>query len=261
MQQRVRIPSPGFFGLTALWTGGLVALAMVNQVAWDILRTGSLHLAELLSQVPAWIGLVLPFVVFAGGLAAAGLSTSSVAKRAVLLALLSYGLLAYASPMAQYRAWASAGVDVAALHPFGPETPGGIRARRSAVEADPPEVFSFRTSRPLERPPNWLTYLLHSSIALAGFAVLSALLGQRARMLTTGLSPPWRRLAHWALGLASGALFFGVVLGGGEWVRAHPSRSGMLGAWLPLLVPLVTLAVLEIQRRTRGRRYRGKGGA
>jgi len=261
MQQRVRVPRPGFFGLTALWTGGLVALAMVNQAAGDILRTGSLHPAELLSQVPAWIGLVLPFAAFAGGLTAAGLSTSSVVKRAVLLALLSYGLMAYASPRAQYRARASAGVDVAALHPFGPETPEGIRARRSAVEADPPEAFSFRTSRPLERPPNWLTYLLHSSIALAGFAVLSALLGQRARMLTRGLSPPWRRLAHWALGLASGVLFFGVVLGGGEWVRAHPSRSGVLGAWLPLLVPLVALALLEIQRRTRGRSYRGRGGA
>ena len=72
------------------------------------------------------------------------------------------------------------------------------QAAPAAVEADPPERYTFRIDRPLEQPPNWLTYLLHSVLAIAFYSVFAALLGHLSGKLTTGLSPPNRRNARWA---------------------------------------------------------------
>ena len=138
-----------------------------------------------------------------------------------------------------------------ALYPFGPPTPGGLLAHRSAIEADPPETYNFRVDSPLSRPPNWLTYLFHSVIALAFYSVFAVLLGHRSGKLTTGLSPPDRRNARWALGLVGAIAFFVAEAAGGEWVRADPSNSGVLGAWFPMVVPVVELGVLVVLARVR----------
>jgi len=119
--------------------------------------------------------------------------------------------------------------------------------------ADPPGKFSLHIDRPLEQPPNWLTYRIHSPVVIAGFALLAALMGRGLAGLTTGLSPPRRRIARLGLGLAAALAFFLAHAAGGQWVRADPTNPGVLGAWLPLLVPAAGLAVLEGLGRARNR--------
>ena len=143
------------------------------------------------------------------------------------------------------------GADLQSVHPFGPDTPGALVAQRRAIVANPPERFSFRVSEPLTHPPNWLTYGLHSPIVLSVFAIFAAFLGRKGRTLTTGLSPPNRKNSRWALGLVVSLAFFLAVAAGAEWVRKNPSNSGVLGAWLPLIVPLAGLCVLELLIRRR----------
>jgi hypothetical protein len=42
------------------------------------------------------------------------------------------------------------------------------------------------------------------------------------------------------------------VSAGAAWVRSDPDVSGVAGAWLPVLIPLVELAVLGLTARRRG---------
>ena len=252
MRRRGYPPQIGFFGWTFAWTLGLLLPTLLAYMASSFLEGGPWTLSRVWALLPKWIGLFLPFAVFSGGLAVHGtLSAVHVLKRGLVIAAISYGLLGFLAPTAEYLVRKSGGVDVAALYPFGPNTPENLISRRAAVESDPPEDYNFRLDAPLSRPPNWLTYLLHQTVVLAFFAVLSALLGQLAAKLTTGLSPPNRRNARWALGLASGIAFFVAETAGGEWVRADPSNSGMVGAWLPLVVPLLGLGILSLLVRWR----------
>lgn len=134
---------------------------------------------------------------------------------------------------------------------MGAPTPSQLRARRGIVIATPPETYSFRRDRPFESPPNWLTYRIHSPVVIALFAILGALLGQLVAFLTSGLSPPARRNARWALGLFSALAFFIAEVAGGAWVRLDPGNSGLAGAWLPMLMPLAELALLAFLVRRR----------
>jgi len=254
MRGRVRRPGRGFATSTGATLAVLVGWNAAYQVSAGLLGGGAWRPGALLYQFPGWIGLFLPFAALAGGMAAHALvSPGRVLARAAMIVGVSYLLLAWGSPTAVYHENAAAGVDVASQYPFGPDTPGALRAQRAAVEADPPGGFSLRIDRPLEHPPNWLTYRIHSPVVMAGFAFLAALMGYRLGGLTTGLSPPRRRNARLGLGVAAGLAFFVAEAAGGEWVRADPMNSGVLGAWLPLLVPLAGLAVLEGLGRTRNR--------
>ncbi|MBT8396750.1 MAG: hypothetical protein KJN92_07280 [Gemmatimonadetes bacterium] len=242
-----------FFPRVAVWTGLLVWLALAYLLFTGILNGRSWDGWEIAYLLPGWVGLFLPFAAFAGGVAAYSItSPPALVCRALLLVLISYGLLAYLSPLADHRARASEGADLVAEFPLGPLTPSTLVQVRDLSEADPPDRYSFRVGQPFERPPNWLTYLLHGPVVVALFALLAALLGQRAGFLTSGLSPPTRWNARWALGLATGIAFFLAGAAGGGWVRANPSRSGVLGAWLPLLLPLGELALLISLTRLRG---------
>lgn len=252
MRSRERFRGLGFTASVTIWVAGLLLLILIHQVASGLLEGGIWRPSEVICLVPGWIGLLLPFATFAGGLAGhAVLSGGSVLKRAAVIAVVSYLLLAYGSPVAIYRDHASRDVDLTTLYPFGPYTPGGFLALRAAIEADPPETYSFRINHPLTRPPNWLTHLLHSVVVIACFTILAALLGHRSGKVTTGLSPPNRRNARWALGLASSVAFFLAEAAGGGWVRADPSNSGAVGAWLPLVAPLAVLGLLEVLVRKR----------
>jgi hypothetical protein len=242
-----------FFPQVTAWLGLLVGLAFSH-----LLLTGgpggrSWSGWEIAYLLPGWVGLFLPFTAFAGGSTAhSALHPRSMAGRALLLSVISYGFLAYGSPLADYRARASQGADMVAEFPLGPLTPSTLLRLRGIAEAEPAASHSFRVGRPFEYPPNWLTYLLHSRAAVALFAILAVLLGQRAGFLTSGLSPPARRNACWALGLATGIAFFVAEAAGGGWVRSDPSKSGIVGAWLPLLLPLAELAFLYSVTRFRG---------
>jgi hypothetical protein len=242
-----------FFLATGIWLASLVALTVSYHLLTGLPDRSPWSFWNLVYPLAAWMGLLLPYASFAGGMAEwASLPPRGVMLRGFLLAAVAYGLVAYASPTGEYRVRAAEDADLAAEFPFGPKTPGALKALRSTIEARSPEAFSFSIERPLERPPNWLTYLLHSVMAIAAFAVFGALLGQQSGALTSGLSPPARRNARWALGLLSAVAFFLAEAAGGEWVRADPSNSGLLGAWLPLAVPLLELALLTtISRRRR----------
>jgi hypothetical protein len=254
MRSRTRPSGRGFATATGTALGVLVGWNLAYQVSAGLLVGGFGRPGHLVYQLPGWIGLFLPYAALAGGMAAhALLSPKGVLGRATAVAAMSYLLLAWASPTAIHHANASAGVDVATQYAFGPDTPGALRAQRAAVEADPPEEFSLRIDRPLEQPPNWLTYRIHTPLVMAGFALLAALLGYGLAGLTTGLSPPRRRIARLGLGLAAALAFFLALAAGGQWVRADPANAGVLGAWLPLLVPLAGLAVLEGLGRARDR--------
>jgi len=242
-----------FFLPVAVWLALLVGLALSHLLLTGAFGGKSWSGLEIACLLPGWLGLFLPFVAFAGGSAAySALKPGSLVGRALLLTLISYGLLAFASPLADYRARTAEGANLEAELPLGPLTPATLMELRARAEADPPAEFSFRVGRPYERPPNWLTYLLHSRAAVAFFAVLAVLLGQAAGFLTSGLAPPARRNARWALGLASGIPFFFAVSAGGAWVRSDPSVPGMVGAWLPLMVPAAELAFFWFLLRARG---------
>ena len=243
----------GFFPRTFRWWGGLLALVLVFHLVSapepGILRSGwdGLHL------LAGWAGLLLPFVAFAGGLATpAGGSLRALVLRAAVLSLLAYALAAYVSPVAQYQAWVHRNADTSVRFPMGPETPSGLLAQRAWVASNPPGRYHFSTGSPLDAPPNWLAYLFFSPAALAVFAILSALLGWASALLTSGLSPPARANARWALGLASGIVFMVAQSMAGDWVRGSPSASAALAAWGPLLLPLLELLLLAGWARRRG---------
>jgi hypothetical protein len=168
------------------------------------------------------------------------------------VALLTYTVTAILDPVVGYATLERRGLAVAAVADLGPSTPAGLLRRRALIVADPPATYSFDIDRPLDRPPNWLTYELHLPAALALVAVLHTLLGLLAAGLSTGLSPPARRHVRWTLGLAGGIAFFITVSAGAAWVRSDPDVSGVAGAWLPVLIPLVELAVLGLTARRRG---------
>ncbi len=247
-------PGASFYARTLGWTGGLLALTVLYRVltgaALD--RTGAAW--QIVHLLANGTGLLLPFAAFAGGVAThAVLRARGVALRAGLLVLASWALMAFLSPLAQYRSWVSAGMDGAARFPMGVETPFALAALRSSVVSHPPAEYSFSVERPFQAPPNWLTYLIHSPAAIACFALLAALLGWACARLTLHLPPPPRENALWALGVASSVAFMAAVTAAGEWVRLHPSNPAVLAAWGPLLVPLVELGLLAAVLRRWGR--------
>jgi hypothetical protein len=200
----------------------------------------------------AWAGLFLPFSAFAGGLRVHGTQT----VRATALAATGIGaaaifLLGYASPIADFKANLSRGLDVQALYPEGPRTLNGLARLRSAIRRHPPDTYSLSTDQPLAFPPNWLAYLIHSTLAFGLFSILSALLGWQVGFLTSGLSPPVRKNTRWAAGLVSGAVFFLATSVAGDWIRSDPLASGMAGAWIPVLVPACGAILLGMLLRRR----------
>jgi hypothetical protein len=235
-----------FFTVAGVWLAGLVGLALLFQVVTWPARWDALGLRETALFLPGWVALLLAPSAFAGGLAVSDSSRRwGVALRGFLLALLTYALLAYGDPPAEYRLTALHGEDLASQYPFGPYTPGGLLKIRQAVRANPPETYSPGRSRPLETPPNWWTYLLHSIMAVSGFTVLAALVGKEVGVVTRGIPPPVRANVRWGLGLATMVAFFLAEAVSSSWVRSDPGVSGMLAGWLPLTAPLVELAILS----------------
>ena len=240
-----------FFTVAGVWLLGLVGVAFLYQLVTRPARWDTLSFYETALFLPGSVGALLPPAAFAGGLALSALSRSlGVAVRGALLAVFTYALLAYGNPRAEYRLTSLHGADLASQYPFGPYTPGGLLKIREAVRANPPEVYSRGTSRPLENPPNWWTYLLHSIMAVSGFTLLAALMGKEAGVVTRALPPPVRANVRWGLGLATMVMFFMADKLAMGWVRSDPGNSGVLAGWIALSVPLVELAILRLVARS-----------
>lgn len=243
---------------TGAWTVGLVALATLYSASGG-LPGGEWSLWWILDTVVGAAGIILPLAAFAGGVAALahrGLDRKAVVRAvlaALTVSLVTYGLNAYAQPMAEYTEAASRGIDVSTQRPFGPTTPSGLLRQRAYIRANPPDSYSFDIGRPFDRPPNWLTFELYFSAAWAVLAVLSTLLGLLTAGVTTGLSPPVRRHARWALGLVLSVLSFIAADVCASVARRSLTASGLVWAWLTLAVPLAGLILLGLiwRRRTR----------
>jgi hypothetical protein len=252
----------GFFSRTLTWLFGLVAVVGIARLLALGLQTdhgaagGGVHL------LVAWIGMFLPYAAFAGGLSVSATVPARVAlKKSLLITFISFSVLAYAEPLARYHDKEGRGVEVSTQFPFGPETPGGLLALRTEIQRKAGNHQSHSVDQPLLWPLNWVTYLLHCLVVIPLFAPFAGLLGQRTSDLTSGLSPPNRRNARWGLGLISGAVFFLASAFSGDWVRLDPTHSGVIGAWAPLLIPLLELSILTWLCNWKGpRRIRVEGG-
>jgi hypothetical protein len=205
------------------------------------------------------LGLLLPFVMFAGGLEAArrGSSLKRTLLRAIPLVLIGYALGAFAAPGARLRQAESEGRDIEAYYPTGALTPPNLLRLREEVVARSPDAFSFSVDEPLRRPPNWLTYEAHQSAAVAVLGLLNLLLGVSVGRLTARLSPPVRRRRRWVVGLVGAVLFFAPIVVASVWVRTSAENSGVVGAWLPLLVPLLALSAASRRERSRADLHSG----
>jgi hypothetical protein len=242
-----------FITATMTWAVLLVTLSVANQLIAGLGAGTSWGVAELAHQVPAWLGLLLPFAAFAGGLAVTmDVPAWRTGTYALPVLALAYLLTAFVAPFAEFRVDEAQGVEVAQDSRIGPDTPSAIRELRASARANPPPEFKFSTDDLSLLPPNWLTYLIHSKIVMALFAIFAGLLGQQVAFLTGGLSPPARRNARWALGLLTAILFFVAQFVGGEWIRSDPAHSGVVGSWICLIVPLVELGVLYRMAQRRG---------
>jgi hypothetical protein len=252
---------------------GRVHVALVTLRWWVVLTAVALASVYLSNSTPpaleSWWGflqalasrlwVIYPFVAFAGGLAASSRPRGTrAASTSVIVVTVLLGGIAYVTgvllvPVAELEADRRAGIDVEARYPLGAETPGALARQRAAVLERPPHEYRFSVDRPFEHPPNWLTYLLHQPVALYVFAVVNALLGLAVGWSTTGLSPPRRRQVRWFIGIAAALAFYVVAAWGTQWVRASPENSGIVGAWLPLTLPLLALIGTYVGGRSRGR--------
>ena len=208
----------------------------------------------------AYLGLLLPFLLFGSGVALAQANAPSLrlTRRAICvavsLAAFAYVLLAWVHPELNYRNDAARGVEAAGTRPFGASTPPGILRNLRFVEANPPDQYSMRVSEPHATPPDVLRWDLHYPVVLALFGIANVFLGALAAKLTVGLRGKLRRSARLAMGLAGGLLFFACVdalspaqafrRGGTLW-------PGVVAAWLPLTVPLIEGVVLLTLLRRR----------
>lgn len=244
-----------FFRATALWILILLLAPALVQFQHAPPFSGGWTAWEAGFHLVGWLGVLAPYAVFAGGLAlGCRSSVSSTVRYAALVGLAAYLLVWFAAPQMEYRAELAKGLPVETRHPTGPGTVSNLLSLRELVRESPPTEVRYSVETPLQTPPTWYTYLIHQPAAAALFAILAALLGRVTSVLTAGLSPPVRRNARWGAGLAVGASAFMAQALGAEWVRLHPSNSGLAGAWLPLLVPGLTLVGLQLlaNRRSKG---------
>lgn len=238
-----------------LLVGGKVVLTQI----WSPLGEAS-SLSRWLWLIVDDLGLVLPFLLFAVGLALGRvLGHSGRAFRVAVLvgmavSIGSYSLDAWVAPEIEDRVLAARGAETIDLRRFGSQTPVGILRNLEFVETNPPPRYSLRTSSPQEFPPNVLLWHLHQPLALAVFGIANVLLGLLASELTVDLSSRVRRTVRLAIGIGGGIAFLvGVVVTAPvePFLRDGTMRSGITGAWLPLLIPLIEGLVLRYLVKSR----------
>jgi hypothetical protein len=237
-----------FLRATFRWATALVVLTVVYALVKDALEDTAFVWPWLSFTIPANFSIFLPFTAFAGGIALCrvrGLRTTLVS--AALVGLIGYGLGSYVSPVTSYLVEREFYEERPELLPFGPWTPGAHLRNLEYLEENP--TADPESGSPLRRPANRLRLNLHTPIAFAILTVLFALLGRLVAVHTTGLSPPVRRNTRWALGLGNSIVVFLPWFVLNLRIIEDPSFSGILGAYGPLLVPLVELLALYLWTR------------
>lgn len=205
------------------------------------------------------LGFILPFLLFAGGVKLSRVMGYSrrLLPTAIGFALafgaVSYCLAAWGAPELESRYWDTLGDETVAQRPFGAATPPGILRNLRAVEGNPPTEFSLRAGSPSQNPPNILRWYLHLPFTMVVFSLLNTLAGVFAAQLTENLGRGPRRNTLLALGVLGGLAFFGVQMLAAPiepFLRDGTMRSGVVAAWIPLVVPLLlTTALLGIARK------------
>ncbi|MYG82150.1 MAG: hypothetical protein F4187_10525 [Gemmatimonadetes bacterium] len=166
---------------------------------------------------------------------------------ALAVGAVSYYLAAWGAPELESRYWDTLGEETVGQREFGAATPPGIIENLRAVENNPPSRYSLQVANPLQNPPNVLRWYLHLPFAMAVFGLLNALAGVLAAQLTENLGRGPRRNTLLALGVLGGLAFMGILALAGPvapFLRDGTMRSGILGAWIPLVVPILLCMVL-----------------
>jgi len=258
-----------------LGAAGWIGVALRGIAPWCLLLVGFLLVLQLArwrvgTDTALWwmhlavehIGLVLPYALFAAGVALGCVRAHSarVARRAlavgIAFASLSYVLNAWVEPELHHAHLATRGSETAERTRFGPQTPVGILRNLRFVEANPPEEYSTSVDAPHRRPPDVLRWVLHRPAAWAVFGLINLLLGVLAARATAGLRRRSRRNARLAVGVLGGIAFFVCAVLASpiqSFLRDGTLRSGIVSAWIPLALPLTEALLLGyLIRRKRG---------
>ena len=199
------------------------------------------------------LGFILPFLLFAGGVKLAQVMGYSrrLLPTAVAFGLAvgaaSYYLAAWGAPELESRYWDTLGDGTVEQRTFGAATPPGILRNLRAVEDNPPSEFSLRAGTPSQNPPNILRWYLHRPVAMAVFGLINTMMGVLAAQLTENFGRGPRRNVLLALGVLGGLAYFGAVMIAGPiepFLRDGTMRSGVVAAWIPLVVPFLLASVL-----------------
>lgn len=199
------------------------------------------------------LGFILPFLLFAAGVKLARVMGYSRRLLPTALAFgltvggMSYYLAAWGAPELESRYWNTLSDETVEQRTFGAAIPPNILENLRAVENDPPAEYSLRVGDTSRAPPNFLRWRLHLPVAMAVFGLINTLAGVLATQLTENFSRGARRNVLLALGVLGGLAFFGVMAMAGPiepFLRDGTMRSGILGAWIPLVVPLLLCTVL-----------------
>lgn len=251
--ERPGVISGAVAGLASMlpWCGLLLGVQAVLLLPWP-------SDAYLVPSWWAWwaandLGFILPFLLFAGGVRLARVMGYSrrllptVIGFAVAIGAVSYYLAAWGAPDLESRYWDTLGEETVAERTFGATTPPNILENLRKVENNPPAEYSLRVDDRSQTPPNVLRWHLHLPVALAVFGLINTLAGVFANQLTENFGRGARRNVLLALGVLGGLAFFGAVALAAPtepFLRDGTMRSGILGAWIPLVVPLLLSAVL-----------------
>ena len=199
------------------------------------------------------LGFILPFLLFAAGVKLSRVMGYSRRLLPTALAFglavgaVSYSLAAWGAPELESRYWDTLGPEAAELRTGGAATPPNILRNLRAVEANPPEEYSLRVGERSRTPPDVLRWHLHLPVAMAVFGLINILAGVLAAQLTENFRRGARRNVVLALGVLGGLTVFGAVVMAGPiepFLRDGTMRSGVLGAWIPLAIPLLLSTAL-----------------
>ena len=214
-----------------------------------------------LGYLASYTAFVLPFILFAAGLAVGRILGHS--RRAVRVAaiagisvsILSYGLESWVAPSIHDRILVALGPEIGDQRRFGVRTPIGILRNIEFVRANPPPRYSLRVNAPREHPPNVLLWHIHGPLAHTVFGVVNVLLGLLTSALTVDLSNRARRTVRLAIGVGGGIVLLACMVAASPvepFLRDGTMQSGIASAWAPLLVPLIEgLVILCLVKRRR----------
>ena len=219
---------------------------------------------RLLWRVTEDTALVLPFLLFGAGVALGSVRWHTRRLMQVALGIgisvsaVAYGLGAWAAPVVHDQVLASREAETVDIRRFGPRTPVGVLENLRYAEGNPPMEYSLNVSAPHLSPPNVLRWELHGPPAMAVFGVINVLLGVLAARLTVDLNRRAQRNSRLAIGVIGGIAFFGCLVVASPFepfLRDGTMRSGIVGAWGPLVFPLAeAFVLLHLVRRREHRR-------